>query len=165
MSLAALAEATQLTSENLAANLLLGKLGGPAGFTSRLHRRGDRTTRLDRLETAKNLVRARSAIRQLRWRWREPWRGLLWRGGSGRHREKVLEPCGVPSQWRAGDKTGTGMSPQVTDQDNDAAVVWAPGRDPVVVAGFCDRAVRSAAILDALQGCSPKWAGSRRDGS
>ena len=36
MTIGALAEAAQTTSDNTAANLLLAKVGGPAGFTKRL---------------------------------------------------------------------------------------------------------------------------------
>jgi beta-lactamase class A len=50
MTAMALAEATQTTSDNPAANLLLRELGGPAAFTAWLRSQGDAHTRLDRLE-------------------------------------------------------------------------------------------------------------------
>lgn len=52
-----LAEATQTTSDNAAANLLLRELfGGPAGLTQWLRERGDTVTRLDRWEPEMNRV-------------------------------------------------------------------------------------------------------------
>jgi len=56
MTVAEMAEATQKTSDNTAANLLLKLIGGPAGFTERLRRIGDTTTRLDRYEPEINFV-------------------------------------------------------------------------------------------------------------
>jgi beta-lactamase class A len=46
MTVAALAEAAQLTSDNVAANLPLGRIDGPAGVTRRLREIGDQHTRL-----------------------------------------------------------------------------------------------------------------------
>ena len=56
MSIRALAEAAQVTSDNVAANLLIRRLGGPAAFTAMLRDVGDRATRLDRYEPMMNLV-------------------------------------------------------------------------------------------------------------
>jgi beta-lactamase class A len=49
-TVAELAEATVIYSDNTAANLLLPAVGGPAGFTTFLRRIGDPVTRLDRIE-------------------------------------------------------------------------------------------------------------------
>jgi beta-lactamase class A len=57
MSVVALAQAAQTTSDNTAANLLLTLIGGPAGFTAALRAAGDKVTRLDRLEPHMNLVK------------------------------------------------------------------------------------------------------------
>jgi beta-lactamase class A len=57
LTLAALAEAAQTTSDNAAANLLLARLGGPAGFTAALRGLGDSVTRLDRTEPQLNVVK------------------------------------------------------------------------------------------------------------
>ncbi|QYU67263.1 serine hydrolase [Leptolyngbya sp. 15MV] len=51
-----LAEATQKTSDNTAANLLLGRLGGPEAMTAFWRRIGDGASRLDRLEPDLNNV-------------------------------------------------------------------------------------------------------------
>lgn len=54
MTGAALVAAMLETSDNTATNLLLGALGGPAGFTAWLRAGGDGVTRLDRTEPALN---------------------------------------------------------------------------------------------------------------
>ena len=56
MTIEALAEAAQTTSDNPAANLLLRLIDGPQGFTHRLRTAGDTVTRLDRYELELNYV-------------------------------------------------------------------------------------------------------------
>lgn len=51
-----LAYAAQTTSDNLAANLVLGKVGGPEALTAFWRSIGDNQSRLDRIETQLNLV-------------------------------------------------------------------------------------------------------------
>jgi beta-lactamase class A len=58
--------------------------------------------------------------------------------------------AGLPAEWRVGDKTGTGSNGTA----NDIAVVWPPGRAPVlVVAYFTGSTIpdeaRDAVIADA----------------
>ena len=155
-----LAEATQTTSDNAAANLLLRHLwGGPAGFTDWLRRQGDRVTRLDRYETDLNRVMPgeardtttpaamaataahllvgggldRSAAAQL----------IAWmeatRTGGRRLR------AGLPAHWRAGDKTGTAMHGSMPDKINDVAIVWPHGRAPWILAAYYDGPQRNSA--------------------
>jgi beta-lactamase class A len=45
--------------------------------------------------------------------------------------DKLLR-AGVPGGWRVGDKTDTGAN----NATNDIAVIWPPGRAPVVVAAY-----------------------------
>src|SRR5262249_36903605 len=54
MTVGALSQAAVTVSDNTAANLLLAKLGGPAGFTEFVHSLGDSVTRLDRKEPTLN---------------------------------------------------------------------------------------------------------------
>src|SRR5579863_4149375 len=54
MTVAALAHAAVTVSDNTAANLLLAKVGGPAGLTLFFRQLGDPVTRLDRGEPALN---------------------------------------------------------------------------------------------------------------
>ncbi len=53
-SLAEMAEAMCVLSDNPAANLALARIGGPAGLTAWLRSLGDTTTRLDRMEPEMN---------------------------------------------------------------------------------------------------------------
>ena len=54
MSLRELCEATMATSDNTAANLVLGAIDGPDGVTAYARDLGDTVTRLDRTETSLN---------------------------------------------------------------------------------------------------------------
>jgi beta-lactamase class A len=152
MTVTALAEAAQITSDNVAANLLLTRLGGPAAFTARLREMGDRHTRLDRMEPALNVVppgderdtttpRAmaqtmaavltgdvlKPASRELLAEWM-----VKTRTGDKRIR------AGLPKDWRAGDKTGTLTGDETSDKYNDVAIAYPPGRGALVVTAFYD---------------------------
>jgi beta-lactamase class A len=135
-------------SDNTAANLLLAQIGGPAGLTRFLRGIGDPVTRLDRTEPALNsnipgdrrdttmpdaMVATmkrmllgdalKPASRQKLVRWlKDSTTGL------GRLR------AGLPKDWVAGDKTGTGMNgPSV-----DNAIAWPPGRAPILMVTYVD---------------------------
>ncbi|MBC7617441.1 MAG: class A beta-lactamase [Candidatus Saccharibacteria bacterium] len=150
MTVGALAEAAQTTSDNPAANLLLGLIGGPAGFTALLREAGDPITRLDRLEPHMNAVTrqdprdtttpaamAATMARMLTGDWLSvaskatliDWMVLT---GTGAKRLRA----GFPADWRAGDKTGTGMAPGMMDKYNDVAIVWPPGKAPLIVTAY-----------------------------
>jgi beta-lactamase class A len=162
MTIVALAEAAQVTSDNVAANLLIRRLGGPAAFTTLLGALGDRVTRLDRYEPTMNLVlpgevndtttpRAMamtisqcltgglltSKSRDLLVSWM-----IATQTGSKRIR------AGLPKDWRSGDKTGTATAATMTDKCNDVAVAWPPGKAPMIVAAYFDSAVTSAETRD-----------------
>jgi len=157
MTIGALAEAAQVTSDNVAANLLLGVIGGPAGFTARLRDAGDEKTRLDRLEPALNFVppgelqdtttpmaMSRTAARFLATDYlsaasRETLVDWMVATRTGTRRLRA----GLPVDWRAGDKTGTGRAEGMADKYNDVAIVFPPGRAPVVVSAFYESPVRS----------------------
>jgi beta-lactamase class A len=53
---------------------------------------------------------------------------------------------GLPKGWRVGDKTGTGGH----NATNDVAVLWPPGRAPIVVAAYYVEAQASAGERDAV---------------
>ena len=166
MTVQALAEAAQTTSDNVAANLLLHLLGGPAGFTSMLRAAGDTVTRLDRIEPAMNEVprgelrdtttpqaMAQTVSRQLTGGWLSSNATTLLTGwmvatqtGTKRLR------AGLPPTWRAGDKTGTGMAPGMPDKYNDIAITWPPGRTPLIVTAYFEtRITHGGRIRDADQ--------------
>lgn len=154
-------EATVTVSDNAAANLLLPLVGGPRGLTGWLRRHtGDRLTRLDRTEPALNsnlagdprdtttaramaqtthrLLAADSPLHEPS---REHLRRWLESASTGLRRLRA----GLPTDWRVGDKTGSGSGGAV----NDVAVAWPPGRPPVVLAVYLSGSTRPMAELEA----------------
>lgn len=150
MSIGALAEATQITSDNVAANLLLRELGGPAGFTAKLRAMGDTGTRLDRIEPAMNRVlpgeehdtttpraMAETVARLFT-------SDLLQPASQQRLKDWMIATqtgqrrlrAGFPAGWIAGNKTGTAYSAGMANKYNDVAVVWRDGQAPLVVAAY-----------------------------
>lgn len=146
MTLAELCDAAVTLSDNTAANLLLGTIGGPAGLTAFVRGLGDKMTRLDRIEpflnqetagdprdtttpaamasTLRHLVLGDALSPDSRARLTDWLVGC--RTGGDRLR------AGVPAGWRVGDKTGGGER----GATNDIAVLWPPGRAPLVVSAY-----------------------------
>ncbi len=153
MTVGALAEAAQTTSDNVAANLLLSLIDGPVGFTRRLQDLGDETTRLDRYEPDMNLVPA-GEIRDtttpaasattvntmlfgdfLNDENRQQLADWTRQTKTGRRRLRA----GFPTTWLSGDKTGTGMHETMPTKYNDIAIVWPNDTIPgFVLATFYD---------------------------
>ncbi len=152
MTVGALAEAAQVHSDNVAANLLLQLIDGPAGLTAMLRSIGDEVTRLDRMEPELNFVpageerdtttpRAMAVSvarlagdnfltlrhRQLLWSWLTSTR-------TGLNRLRA----GFPADWTSGDKTGTGYARGMTNKTNDVAVADSPSLGRLVVAAYYD---------------------------
>ena len=146
MSLAELCEAAIAVSDKAAANLLLAELGGPAGLTQSLRALGDQETRLDRWELELNealpndprdTTTPAAMVKNLQ-------RLVLGDGLSPASRgqladwliaNKTGDDClraGAPAGWRVGDKTGSGER----GTRNDIAILWPPGRAPIVVAAY-----------------------------
>jgi beta-lactamase class A len=116
-----LARATQTTSDNPAANILLRALGGPAGLTAFWRSMGDEASRMDRYEPDNNLVpptefrdtatpaaMARDVARiiygdVLPEAERSELKGWMIETQTGVRRVRA----GLPEGWVAGDKTGT----------------------------------------------------------
>lgn len=129
-----LCRATMVTSDNPAANLLLGVVGGPAGVTAFLRANGDAVTRNDRLEPEMNLfapndprdttspaAMAASLQRFVLGEVLKPASRLQladWlidnETGDARLR------AGLSKAWRVGDKTGSNGE----DTTNDIAILW-----------------------------------------
>jgi beta-lactamase class A len=145
LSVRELAAAAVEVSDNAAANLLLGLIGGPPGLTMFLRRCGDDVTRLDRMEPALNsnlpgdprdTSTPRALVQTMQ-------RLLLGSVLSPASRDAVTDwlvasktggqrlRAGLPADWRVGDKTGTGPRGAL----NDVAVAW-PGasRAPILIA-------------------------------
>ena len=160
LTLAELCEAAITLSDNTAGNLLLDSFGGPPGLTAFARHQGDPTTRLDRRETALNEATPgdpRDTTTPL------AMLGLLQRLVLGnalsaasraqlqawlvanRTGDKRLR-AGLPPDWRVGDKTGSGNR----NTTNDVAILWPPGRPPIVVAAYYTGAGGTAAEREAV---------------
>jgi beta-lactamase class A len=146
MRLGALAAAAAQWSDNTAANLVLAQLGGPAGVTAYVRSLGDTVTRIDRTEPDANTcipgdprdTTSPSAMlgdmKTL----------LVGRALSSTSRAQLLGwlvnmrtpfprlSAGLPKNWKSGHKMGTGAN----DTANDLAIVWPPGRAPILIAAF-----------------------------
>jgi beta-lactamase class A len=143
LSVEALCAAAVTHSDNTAANLLLATVGGPAGLTSYLRSLGDSVTRLDRTEPELNTaiagderdtttpaamladVNALVLGDALSPESRERLTKWLVGNTTGDNRLRA----GLPAGWRVGDKTGSGQN----GATNDVAVIWPPGRPPILV--------------------------------
>ena len=153
MTVEALAEATQITSDNTAANLLLARLGGPAVVTAFWRELGDAGSRLDRMEPQMNFVPpgeerdtvipegiARSAAKITTGEVLSPAsraRLIEWMERTETGKKRIR--AGLPAGWRGADKTGTGIAKGMPNRTNDIALLMPPGgRAPIVVVGFME---------------------------
>ena len=139
-------------SDNTAANLLLAEIGGPARFTSWLREIGDDATRLDRIEpelnenaagdprdttTPRAMARTVSEL---------VWGDIMPRNDRNVLVEWLIETptgsrrlrAGLPTQWDAGDKTGTCGS-ESRRAINDIAVFQTPDGDRYVLAAYLNQ--------------------------
>ena len=149
-SLRELAEATQKYSDNAAANILLREIGGPAALTAFWRSLGDDVSRLDRYEPALNNVppaefrdtstpaaMARtvaklvygdalpSAEQTLLRQW-------MVETGTGLRRVRK----GLPEDWIAGNKTGTGLPQETGGTYVDIGFVEPSEGGPITFAAY-----------------------------
>jgi beta-lactamase class A len=143
MTVGQLCEAAITVSDNTAANLLLGVVGGPPSVTAFVRGLGDPLTRFDRTEptlnetgpgdqrdtttptaTARDL-RALTLGDALPPARRDRLIGWLAATTTGTQQVRA----GTPAGWRVGDKTGSGAR----GESNDIAVLWPPNRAPLLV--------------------------------
>lgn len=152
LTLRELAEAIQTRSDGVAANLLLRDFGGPDALTRFCREHGDATTRLDRYEPEMNDVRPgdvrdttspRAMARLVASLFGEVLTPAAaqtlrqWMIGTTTGTARVRR--GLPADWIAGDKTGTGGEDDgVTVKCNDVVWIEPPGRSPLVVAAYYD---------------------------
>jgi beta-lactamase class A len=160
MTMAELCQAAIALSDNTAANVLLAHLGGPSVVTAYARQLGDTFTRLDRIEPELNRptpeglsdtttpaamladlqkLALSAALSDASRKQLVTWLGETSTG-------KNLLRAGVPSDWRIGEKTGSGIT-----QRNDVAIMWPPGRKPLLVAAYYENTQASddqrAAVL------------------
>ncbi len=146
-----LAEATQTTSDNPAANILLRELGGPAALTAFWRSLGDEVSRVDRYEPEMNLVpegefrdtttpaaMARTVAKIV-------YGDALPEAERAQLRQWMIDTqtglrrvrAGLPADWVAGDKTGTSGLVGTTSNFIDIGFVEpAKGRPPLTFAAY-----------------------------
>jgi beta-lactamase class A len=160
MSLLALGEAALSYSDNTAANLLLEELGGPQALDEALEEIGDDVINVVRTEPGLSEAvpgddRDTSTPRAMATSLQAFTLGdalpedkrriivdMMVRNVTGND----LIRAGVPDDWQVGDKTGSGGY----GTRNDIAVLWPPGRDPIVLAVMSSRDEQGAESDDAL---------------
>ncbi|MFC8275853.1 class A beta-lactamase [Streptomyces sp. NPDC057271] len=161
MTLAGLCDAAVRYSDNTAANLLLDQIGGPEGLQTVLADLGDDVTRMERREPGLNewtpgATRDTSTPRALAQSLRTFVLGDALRPGDRAALTTWLRTnvtgaelirAGVPADWTVGDKTGAGST---YGTRNDIAVLWPPGRPPVVLAVLSNRLTADAAYDNRL---------------
>jgi beta-lactamase class A len=158
ISLGECCDAMVMLSDNVAANLVLRLIGGPAGFTRFMRTLGDAQTRLDRNEPGlnsnlpgdprdtttpramSNSLAALLSGPHLSQPSRERLIDLMRRCSTGLERIRA----GLPAGWNAGDKTGTGSRGAA----NDIAAAWPPGRGPVVVCVYLSGSAQPVSKLN-----------------
>ncbi|NBH09586.1 class A beta-lactamase [Amycolatopsis sp. SID8362] len=147
-------------SDNTAANLLFRELGGPAGLAAALRGIGDTTTHVDRIEPGLNDlapgdVRDTSTPRAMAADLRAFALGTALPAEQrtfytdtmrANRTGDALIRAGTPAGWTVADKTGTGAYAT----RNDIAVVWPPGRAPIVLVVLSDRKTADADHDDRL---------------
>ncbi len=169
MSVAAMCEAAVELSDNTAADLLLARVGGPAGLTAWLRAHGDGVTRCDRTEPALNLAplgevrdttTAQAMVGNLKRFLYGPTlqpasraRLMHWMLGckTGEHRLRA----GLAPGWRLAHKTGTNDLGRVTPDGSggeagDVGVLIPPRGAPVLIAVYVAGSRRPEADVDAF---------------
>jgi beta-lactamase class A len=147
-------------SDNTAANLLFEELGGPQGLGAALRGIGDTTTHVDRTEPGLNDLapgdlRDTSTPRAMA----DSLRAFTLGTALPPEKRTVLTDmmranttgatvirAGTPAGWAVADKTGTGDYAT----RNDIAIVWPPGRAPIVLVVMSDKKAKDASPDDRL---------------
>jgi len=158
MTVDALCAAAVTWSDNTAANLLLGLIGGPAGWTRYARSIGDTVSRLDRVEPALNsaipgdprdtttpaamardldavlfgdALAAASRARLKAWMFASPVTGHLLHAG-------------LPATWRVWDKSGSGEH----GSRNDIGILAPPRAAPILASVYYTGSSQAASFRD-----------------
>jgi beta-lactamase class A len=174
MTVRELCAATITYSDNTAANLLIGLLGGPAAVTAFARSIGDRKFRLDRWETALNsaipgderdTTTPEAMAHTLRRLALDDALGMAqsavlrdWLIGNTTGATRIR--AGVPAGWTVGDKTGTGAY----GSTNDVGIVWPTSGAPIIVAIYTTQKTEKADsrvdIVAAAASIVAEWGGA-----
>ena len=151
ISIADLCKATISTSDNVAANILLSKFGGPNSLNQFMKKIGDSKFRLDRIEPDLNTAipgdaRDTSTPKAMGESLRELTYGttlprslqntlLSWLKASQTGKKRIH--AGVPRGWAVGDKTGT----SAYGTTNDIGIIWSPEGAIVIAIFFTQKSI------------------------
>ena len=133
-------------SDNVGANLLMRRLGGPEALTAFFRSCGDTVTRIDRYEVALNTnvggdPRDTTSAAAMLGLMRTLLLGVTLAPASRTRLIGWLEGCrtgpdrllsGIPQGWRFGHKTGTGA----LGAANDIGIAFPPGRPPILITSY-----------------------------
>ncbi len=158
MTVDALCEAAIQWSDNTAANLVLGLIGGPAGWTRYARSIGDATSRLDRTEPSLNSAIAGdprdtttpdAMVRDLNVVLVEKdlsdaSRTRLMNWMLGAKVTDTLLRAGLPKGWRVGDKSGSGER----GSRNDIGIILPSAGAPIRAAVYYTQSVEQSASRD-----------------
>ncbi|TMR96698.1 class A beta-lactamase [Nonomuraea basaltis] len=152
LTVAQLCEAAVTVSDNTAANMVLKRIGGPAGLTKYFRSLKDPISRLDRYEPELNDwtpkekrdtttpaaiardLRLLTTGNALQAKDREQFNAWLLASKTGDARIRA----GLPKTWTIGDKTGTNSTG--FGGGNDIAVIWPEkGVAPIIMAIYTNR--------------------------
>lgn len=160
MTVAELCEAAITLSDNTAANLLITRIGGPGVVTAFARSLGDPHTVLDRMEPELNPRDTTTPNAMLGDMQKLLLGDVLSQASRGQLTHWLLNcrtglqslRAGLPNGWRVGDKTGQ-WDGNGTGTNNDVAIVWPPGRKPLLVAAYymtdtTDVAARKAVLAE-----------------
>jgi beta-lactamase class A len=161
MSVRELCVAVVTFSDNAAANILLGAMGGPSALTAFVRSIGDEVTRFDRTELELNsnqpgderdTTTPRAMADTLLKIFTQDVlslssRALLieWMTAARAGLNRVR--AGLPKDWQACDKAGSGENGAF----NDLVVAWPPGRRPILAAIYMSESKRTPQELAAAQ--------------
>jgi len=160
MTLREICEAAIQYSDNTAGNILFQELNGPAGFQQALRQLEDRTTRSERIEPELNAAvpgdprdtsTPRALARDLRLFTTgkvlsQDKRQLLAEWMKGNTTGDDLIRAAAPKGWIVGDKTGSASY----GTRNDIAVVWPPGRSPIIITVLTGHTNKNAKVDNEL---------------
>lgn len=160
MTLGDLCAAAVEWSDNTAANLMLGVLGGPQGITQFARAIGDPVTRLDRTEPTLNTAipgdpRDTTSPEAML---RDAQRLLLGDALSPSSRQQLTDwvsssqtgnkrlRAGLPADWKEGNKTGTGDNASA----NIVSIIWPAKGAPILATVYYTASSASRAEQDAI---------------
>jgi beta-lactamase class A len=156
MSLGDLCGAAIRHSDNTAANLLLGVVGGPPMLTAYARTLGDTLTFFNRTEPTLNVPDGTRDTTMPSVMLANMQKILLGNALSSSSRAQLTEwmignttgdallRAGYPAHWKIGDKTGRGEQ----GATNDIAIAWPPGRAPVLACVYTIGGKGSAVIAE-----------------